>query len=274
MAITLYDMHTHTEYSHDSTQTLDALCAAEIAAGVAGVAVTDHSDGLYSHKNGDFERLIQSNRCCREAAARRDGKLEILSGVEIGEELWSPENAATVRSLADWDVVLASNHCLRMENGEYLGLGPQNYAVWPQERLEYFMQRYLEHLILTAERLDYDILTHIDIPLRYITRRDGRALSEDRRADLVDEILRTVIRRGKTLEVNTSGLANGWRTMPATDTLRRYYELGGRRISIGSDAHTTEKVAAGLRETAEALRAIGFTGQTVYRRRQPEEIPF
>lgn len=274
MAITLYDMHTHTEYSHDSTQSLDGLCAAELAAGVAGVAVTDHSDGLYSHENGDFERLIRSNRCCREAAARWAGRLEILSGVEIGEELWSPENAAVVRSLADWDVVLASNHCLRMENGEYLGLGPQDYTVWPQEKLEYFMQRYLEHLILTAERLDYDILTHIDIPLRYITGRDGRILQQERRADLVDELLRTVICRGKTLEVNTSGLAGSWRTMPETDTLRRYYELGGRRISLGSDAHTAANAAAGLRQTAELLRSIGFTGQTVYRRRQPTEIPF
>ena len=34
MAPTLYDMHTHTDCSHDSTQPIDALCAAEIAAGL------------------------------------------------------------------------------------------------------------------------------------------------------------------------------------------------------------------------------------------------
>ena len=273
MTPTLYDMHTHTDCSHDSTQPIDALCAAEIAAGITGVAVTDHSDGIYSHKNSDFDRLRRSAANCLAARRRWGGQLEILCGAEIGEELWSRENAATVRSLADWDVILASHHG-RMEAEGFLSLGQQDYTVWPQQRLDAFLRGYLEDLALCADEMDYDILTHIDIPLRYICRRDGRSADLARCADVTDEILRTVIRRGKTLEVNTSGLANGWRTMPDTDLVRRYYELGGRRISLGSDAHVSQNVAYGLHDTAALLQTIGFTGQTIYRKRQPVEIPF
>ncbi len=273
MPLTLYDMHTHTEHSHDSRQTVDELCVAELAAGVAGVAVTDHSDGLYSHRNGDFERLVQSNRACRAAAERYAGRLEILSGVEIGEELWSPRNADIVRGLADWDVVLASNHG-RMEEDGFLPLGQQAYDTWPQERLNTFLRRYLEDLAKTADRMDYDILTHLDVPLRYINWKCGCTLEWESCADVLEEILRIVIRRGKTLEINTSGLAVGWRWMPDPAVLRRYYELGGRRVSIGSDAHAGRTAAVGLAETAAQLRAIGFTGQTIYRKRRPVEIPF
>ena len=86
MALTLYDMHTHTECSHDSRQPIDELCAAELAAGMTGVAVTDHSDTPYGHENGDFARLAQSIRNSRAAAQKYAGQLEVLCGVELGED--------------------------------------------------------------------------------------------------------------------------------------------------------------------------------------------
>ena len=60
MEFHIYDMHAHTNCSHDSTQTIGQLCAAEIAAGCLGVAVTNHSDTPYSRENGDFARLERS----------------------------------------------------------------------------------------------------------------------------------------------------------------------------------------------------------------------
>ncbi len=273
MALTIYDMHTHTDCSHDSRQPIDELCAAEIAAGMTGVAVTDHSDGPYSHQNGDFARLEQSIRNCAAAAQRYAGRLEVLCGVEIGEELWSGENARIVHELGEYDVILTSIHG-QMEDGRCVYLGDRDLPGWSTARLEAYLQRYLYDLAECAQLADYDILTHLDIPLRYINGKAGHALQLEKFADLVDEVLRIVIQRDKTLEINTSGMAAGWRCMPQTDVLRRYYALGGRRVSVGSDAHASAAAAVGFVSVVEQLRAVGFTGQTIYRRRQPVEIPF
>lgn len=273
MALTIYDMHTHTDCSHDSRQPIDGLCAAAVAAGMAGVAVTNHSDTPYSHENGDFERLARSIRTCREAAAQYAGQLEVLCGVEIGEPLWHAENTRTVLGLGEYDVVLASVHG-QLEDGRCVYLGDRDIPVWSEARLERYLRQYLADLAQAAEEADYDILCHLDIPLRYINGKAGRGMQLQAFADGVDEVLRAVIRRGKTLEINTSGLAAGWRCMPELDVMQRYYTLGGRRISVGSDAHAAANVACGLVQTVQQLQAIGFTGQTVYRKRQPVEISF
>ena len=273
MAPTIYDMHTHTDCSHDSRQPIGELCAAAVAAGMAGVAVTNHSDTPYSHEHGDFARLERSIRTCREAAQQYAGQLEILSGVEIGEPLWHPENTRTVLGLGEYDVVLASVHG-QLEDGVCVYLGDRDIPAWSKTRLDGYLRRYLSDLAEAAETADYDILAHLDIPLRYINGKAGHGMELQNYADLVDTVLRTVIRRGKTLEVNTSGLAAGWRCMPELAVMQRYYELGGRRISVGSDAHASANVACGLAQTVQQLQAIGFTGQTIYRKRQPVEIGF
>ena len=273
MALTIYDMHTHTDCSHDSRQPIGELCAAAVAAGVAGVAVTNHSDTPYSHENGDFERLARSIRTCREAAEQYAGKLEVLSGVEIGEPLWHPENTRAVLELGEYDVVLASIHG-QLEDGRCIYLGDRDIPAWSETRLDGYLRRYLADLTELAETADYDILCHPDIPLRYINGKAGRGMELQKYADLVDDVLRAVIRRGKTLEVNTSGLAAGWRCMPELDVMQRYYGLGGRRVSVGSDAHTGANVACGLAQTVRQLQTVGFAAQTVYRKRQPVEIGF
>jgi len=51
--------------------------------------------------------------------------------------------------------------------------------------------------------------------------------------------------------------------LPAEPILRRYYELGGRKISFGSDAHLTERIGDKREEVMEMLKKIGFTYVTV-----------
>lgn len=274
MRFHIYDMHTHTDCSHDSTQLIDELCHAEIVAGCRGIAVTNHSDTPYSHENGDFARLERSIREAKEAAVRYAGQLEVLCGVELGEELWARKNACIILDMEGWDVILASVHG-QVEDGRYKYYGSDPYDLWPQAKLDDFLRRYLEDMAETAALADYDVLTHLDCPVRYINGRCHREADVMQYRDLVDEILRSVIRRDKTLEVNTSGLNSGWgHTMPEFDVVMRYRELGGQRICVGSDAHTSVNAGKGLEGTVEHLLTLGFEKQTIYQKRCPVEIPF
>ncbi len=270
----LYDNHTHTHFSHDSQQQPEELAAAAKAAGLAGIAITDHCDSCSALAAGLAEQLAASAAAARRLAAQHAGQLDVLCGVEIGEELWAPEGAAAVRAAADYDVILASNHCF-YRGGELFSysLEPFDAAHYTSTGLAIFFRQYLEELGQIAADTDYDVLTHLDCPLRYINGKYNRQLDITPMMGAIEEILRTVIRRGKTLEVNTSGMAGAWNTrMPGDDIIRRYRALGGRQVCIASDAHASAGVAAGFAGTVRFLQALGYTGQTVYRKRQAEFV--
>ena len=88
-------------------------------------------------------------------------------------------------------------------------------------------------------------------------------------AEYIDEILKNVIARGKGIEVNTSGLRQGiGATMPGLRTLKRYRELGGTVITVGSDAHRPQDVGADLDGAAKLLKEAGFTKTCSFERRR------
>lgn len=89
-------------------------------------------------------------------------------------------------------------------------------------------------------------------------------------ADLIDEILKILIQRGKGLEVNSAGLKYGLPyPHPHPDVLKRYKELGGEIITIGADAHKPEHVAYDFAQTAEILKSCGFKFYTEFCERKP-----
>ena len=77
-------------------------------------------------------------------------------------------------------------------------------------------------------------------------------------SDILESILKTLIETGKGLEVNTKGIDSTGDTLPSDSILRRYHELGGEVITLGSDAHVPERVGDAIEKTAERLKAIGF----------------
>ena len=76
----------------------------------------------------------------------------------------------------------------------------------------------------------------------------------------IDDILLTIVRKRKILEVNTA-IAEG--TLPTRELVKRYFELGGRKVSYGSDAHKRERIGDKREEATAMLREIGFTCLTV-----------
>ena len=60
---------------------------------------------------------------------------------------------------------------------------------------------------------------------------------------------------------------------PHPDVLKRYRELGGEIVTVGSDAHRPEDVGLGMAQSLDLLRELGFRAVNVYRRREPRSIP-
>ena len=83
-----------------------------------------------------------------------------------------------------------------------------------------------------------------------------------------------LIEKGKGIEINTGGYKAGLsEPNPCHDVLRRYRELGGEIITMGSDAHTTEYVAYRFADARDVLKECGFRYFTVFRERKAEFVP-
>ena len=79
---------------------------------------------------------------------------------------------------------------------------------------------------------------------------------------------------GKCLEVNTAGYKYGLeQPNPAPSILRRYRELGGKRITIGADAHAPQHIGIGFDKVRQLLLSMEYDTYTVFRSRVPQELP-
>ena len=90
---------------------------------------------------------------------------------------------------------------------------------------------------------------------------------------MLDEILKLLVKYNIALEVNTAGLKKhlGFAN-PQPEVLRRYRELGGTLITVGSDAHRTGFIGYGFEETAKLLKSIGFSHVVYYKAHRPNFV--
>lgn len=264
----LYDMHNHSLHSHDAKSDIAALCEIAIQSNIAGFAVTDHFDNEYSKETDTFSSIAASFKDAGEKQKLYGEKVDIIRGVEIGEGIWFPEEAEKMIGLCDFDVVLGSVHAVRYKNltAPYSVI---DFSKVSKADVTGFWGAYFDDLAACAETMDYDILTHLTCPLRYINGKFGYSLSPETHADKIESILKTVISRGKALEINTSCLGSHYdELMPGKFILERYYALGGQLVTVGSDSHIEPNFAKGLEKAVGILKEIGFDKAYYYKKRK------
>jgi histidinol-phosphatase (PHP family) len=115
----------------------------------------------------------------------------------------------------------------------------------------------------------FDVLGHLDVFRRYLPGgRNRRSLARFR--DRIDSVLRLAAAGGVGLEINTSGLRNRLGvTLPSLEVVRRFRELGGEVLTVGSDSHREGDVGAGVATALDVARAAGFRAITTFKQRKP-----
>ena len=126
-----------------------------------------------------------------------------------------------------------------------------------KSQLEY-NRAYYEAMKKVMEGFDgYSVLAHLDLIVRYDL---AGVLPFEQVEDLVAEILKLAIRNGKGIELNTSSWRYGLSdTQPSRAILKLYHDLGGRILTIGSDAHSTVQLASHLDDAHEILKSFGYS---------------
>lgn len=272
----MYDQHVHTWFSCDSESDPAENVRRAMESGLAGLTFTDHYD---SHPTEwpsckyDYDRIAEAVGPLR---ARYGDRIFIGHGIEI---CYQPELMDQILAYLEprrFDLVLLSVHWF---SGKALHVREHWTGLDMVTGTRQYLEAVLEaaRFVLALKRRGlkpFDVLGHLDLVKRY-TQRYFQAFDIRPHGDLVDEILRTCIEADLVPEVNVSSLRQSLpEPMPAEWVVARYAELGGRAMTLGSDAHRPEHVASHLADGAAMLKRNGITHLAVFkgRQRRDEEL--
>lgn len=264
----LWDSHMHTSFSGDSDASMHSMVEAAIACGLDGICITDHLDYDYPDEP-DMFTLDLPAYCgqIHKLQSEYAGRLAVRRGIELGLQPHLAKRQNKLLTEYSFDFIIGSSHVVH-GNDPY-------YPAFYEGRTEAEAYReYFSSIIENAQAFDdFDVYGHIDYVVRYGPNKN-KEYTYARYADIIDEALQYLIEHGKGIEINTAGFKYGLgHPHPTEDIIRRYRELGGEIITIGSDAHAPEHVAYDFAKVPAILQEAGFRYYTVFKERKPQFLP-
>lgn len=263
------DSHVHSTYSGDGKATIDEMVQKAVSLGMKQICFTDHNDFDYPYREGDRPDmfLLNVDACLFDILRAREkygSKIKILFGVELGLAPEVKRKNLILAKSYDFDFIIGSSHLCHTKDPYY----PDFYE-GREEKAAY--REYFESILENVSGYtQYDVYGHLDYVVRYGPKQNKNYTYADH-ADILDEILRTIIENEKGIEINTGGFRCGiGTTNPCMDIVKRYKELGGEIITIGSDAHETAYLQDHFEYAADMLKSLGFRYYTVFENRMPE----
>lgn len=263
----IWDTHMHTNFSGDSDASPESMAEKAISLGLSGVCITDHLDYDYPDEPETF--LLDVENYVPEILnlqKKYEDRLPISLGIELGLQPHLADKHRALLEQYSFDFVIGSSHVVH-------GIDPY-YPAYYENRTEAAAYReYFESILENILAFDgFDIYGHIDYVVRYGPNKNAD-YSYRKYQDIIDEILKTLIEKGKGIELNTSGFKYGLgHPNPTEDIIRRYRELGGEIITIGADGHRPEHIAYDFEKVPGILKSCGFDYFTVFQNRTPQFI--
>lgn len=261
----LADLHLHSALSFDSDESNEnyVLCAQNSNQPVLGFsehydydAVLDRAEDV---QVADIKKYFKSV----ERLKKNYPNVQILTGIEFGYRKDCVQHYKELIEKCDFDYVINSVHTLP-DRGDCFH--DKFFAGKPlKESYADYFNAVLESVYAD---FDYQIIGHIGYVSRYRTGDNARIFYDDYK-DIIDKILKAIIERDKSLEINSSTGKSGSLFLPDTDVIKRYIELGGKKLSFGSDAHSAARYLVGGNELLKFLKENGVNELYYYKERKP-----
>lgn len=262
----LKDSHVHTNISHDGISDIEEYLKYASKMGVDEITFTEHYDD-YTGLNTNLKTLDVLYYYMKYLQNKNDDLVKTNFGIEIGLQPDIVEKVQTMVKQFPFDFIIGSSHItckkdMAMDKSFFDGY----------TRREAYLRYFKEVLENISLYNGFDVYGHLD----YVVRYGGYAskkIDYNEFKEILDEILISLIKKDKGIEVNTSGIRYGLgNPHPNIDVLRRYKELGGKIITMGSDAHKIEDLAKNFRDALDILENVGYKEIAVYHNRQPDFV--
>jgi histidinol-phosphatase (PHP family) len=257
----MYDYHTHSDFSEDSSTPLEEMIRRAISLGVREYAVTDHYDPDMPGYD-DWDAVVpQYYTELLRLESKYKPEIKLIKGIEIGIQHGETMQKCQREAEAfPYDFIIGSFHC-----AEGMDVTDEGYFAGrvPEDVYRAFYSYMLENLKIFK---NYDVIGHFNV----IDRYTPRIPAPDVYMDLVEDITDLLISDGKGIEINTSSFRYGMgdRTTPAAEILRLYADRGGEIITTGSDAHSPEHIGFMLDYAEEMIRTAGIKYLSTFENRK------
>lgn len=268
----LADDHVHsTAGSADARATVDELCRLAVSKGLTRVCFTEHLD--FDRNLPEYGYYIYANvkQAIEHARVQFSKNLEITMGLEVDfEPRFADEIPGVLRQLPV-DFVLGSVHVYQgMHFARFREIGKN---VLPITELADLYRSYFSDVRAMIRANIADSIAHLDYPAKVSIRaaEDAPIPGYD---DELAATLELAVAYGVGLEINTKRSRAGAPLAAPASAVMRYIQLGGNRLTLGSDTHGCEQLADGLEIGKTVLKDAGLNYQTVFRQRQAERLYF
>ena len=230
----MFDFHLHSRVSFDADGIPEAMVEAAARKGIKAMCFTDHMefDPKGIDPRQDYE-IVDYNQAYDHLS---HPDVEIYRGMEFG---MLPQNADILKGkLAErpYDFIIGSVHYVENVDIYY-------DTFWTGKTMEQAEKCYFEQILACVRNHnDIDVLGHLTYLIKAGGNPTHRIVRPEDHRELIDEILQTLADKGKGLEVNTSAMDRYGIWLPEKDFLMRFKELGGKVVTVGSDAHNADRV--------------------------------
>lgn len=255
-------VHNHSNLC-DGQSSLQEMAVAAWKQGVTTLGFTGHS-----HTPCDLEYCMSPSRTARykgeinRLKAQYAGKMDVLCGIEWDQ--FSDEDPT------GYDYWIGSVHYLRGPvTSKYYEIDWRESDLHTCVDVEFggdglaMAEAYFASVAQVAEKKP-TILGHFDLIKKLNGKGEFFNESSPRYREAALNALRQAIKHCTVLEINTGGVARGFRNefYPAPFLLEEWRKLGGKVI-ITADAHSTDSILWGYEEAMRTAKAAGFDSVAV-----------
>lgn len=261
-----FDCHVHSDCSPKGEDSVIGLCERAIQRGLFGFAVTDCCDCDRFDEMQFGYRVRESVYSVYKARSVFEDSLTIISGIEVGQPLDNIGKADLLIEKGNFDMVLAS--VKKYPDGRKLK--DIKYNELSENEITKLLETYYNLLLETCSWENFDVLSQLALPIRYVNNGDMPYFSMRNCDDIIEAILKKLAENGKALEVNTSPLRHYFNVvLPPVRYLRMFRQLGGEFITVGSGAHSCQSIGSDLTEGIGLVREAGFSSYCYFENRKP-----
>ena len=232
-----YDFHLHSNFSEDSTSPMEDMIKEGIKQNLKGMCFTEHTDLDFPGNNFTFLADLDAyKKTFLQLKEKYRSQIKLYLGLEVGLQPHLKEEIPALCASRNFDFLIGSTHVADC-------LDPYDNAFFENRTETQAYQRYFEVLLKNLQTYScFDTCGHIDYVVRYGPSKNVHYCYKNH-ADILDEIL------------------------------KRYKELGGELLTLGSDAHAPCHIAYDFQKASDLLKACGFRYYTIFKERKSEFIP-
>lgn len=277
------DFHLHSSFSGDSIEEMENHILTALTRGFNTLCITEHMDldypvsadtpkdlfkldtDSYYHK---YCELRDKYRPTDTLYNTSSSHINLLFGVELGLQPHLASIHSEYISKYPFDFIIGSEHVTNGKDPYY------PYFYEGRSEKEAYTE-YFEDILTNLKAFDdIDTFGHLDYVVRYGPNKN-KNYTYSEYADYIDPILEHLISKNIGLEVNSGGFKHQLNSPnPCIDIISRYKELGGSIITIGSDAHTADRIGADFDKIEKILYKCGFDYYCTFINRKPHFIKF